>query len=118
MICVRGQGTALVGAEVHALRPFDLVRSGPWEPHRWVNAGDEPFGFLCTVDGERDKPAPLERRGVGGAAGGPGYGAVRTLSLPGLRASAPGSSSSVISAAYSSAHGCSFAARISSARAR
>jgi hypothetical protein len=24
-----------------------------------VNAGDEPFGFLCSVDGERDRPAPL-----------------------------------------------------------
>jgi S-methyl-1-thioxylulose 5-phosphate methylthiotransferase len=59
VVCVRGRGTALVGGEVHALRPFDLVRSGPWAPHRWVNAGAEPFGFLCTVDGERDKPAPL-----------------------------------------------------------
>jgi quercetin dioxygenase-like cupin family protein len=59
VICVRGTGRALVGGAVHELRPFDLVRSAPWEPHRWVNAGDEPFGFLCTVDGGRDKPAPL-----------------------------------------------------------
>ena len=59
VICVRGLGQALVGGEVHELRPFDLVRSGPWAPHRWVNAGDEPFGFLCSVDGERDKPVPL-----------------------------------------------------------
>jgi quercetin dioxygenase-like cupin family protein len=59
VICVRGTGSALVGSSVFALRPLDLVRSGPWEPHRWANAGDEPFGFLCTVDGERDRPAPL-----------------------------------------------------------
>jgi quercetin dioxygenase-like cupin family protein len=59
VICVRGEGSALVGSGVVALRPLDLVRSGPWEPHRWANAGDEPFGFLCTVDGERDRPAPL-----------------------------------------------------------
>jgi quercetin dioxygenase-like cupin family protein len=60
VVCVRGRGQALVGGAVHELRPLDLVRSGPWAPHRWVNAGDEPFGFLCTVDGERDRPAPLD----------------------------------------------------------
>ncbi|WP_028068079.1 cupin domain-containing protein [Solirubrobacter soli] len=59
VVCVRGAGRALVGAEVHALRPFDLVRSGPWQPHRWVNAGDEPFGFLCTVDSDRDRPTQV-----------------------------------------------------------
>ena len=60
VICVRGRGTALVGGAVHELRAFDLVRSGPWLAHRWVNEGDEPFGFLCTVDGARDSPAPLD----------------------------------------------------------
>jgi hypothetical protein len=25
-----------------------------------VNAGDEPWGFLCTVDTERDRPQPLD----------------------------------------------------------
>jgi hypothetical protein len=42
------------------LAPLDLVQTAPWHPHRWVNAGDEPFGFLCTVDGERDAPQPLD----------------------------------------------------------
>jgi len=60
VVCVRGRGTALVGSAVHELRPLDLVRSGPWAAHRWVNAGDEPFGFLCTVEAQRDRPAPLD----------------------------------------------------------
>jgi len=31
----------------------------PLVPHRWVNPYSEPFGFLCTVDAERDKPQPV-----------------------------------------------------------
>ena len=27
---------------------------------RWVNAGEEPWGFLCTVDAERDRPQPVD----------------------------------------------------------
>ena len=58
VICVRG-----AGRRWSAARCTSCGRStscgGPWVPHRWVNAGDEPFGFLCSVDGERDKPAPL-----------------------------------------------------------
>ena len=60
VICVRGARAGAGrrrGARAAAVRP--RPQSGPWVPHRWVNAGDEPFGFLCSVDGERDKPAPL-----------------------------------------------------------
>lgn len=60
VIALRGAGRALVGERVHELSPFDLVYVPPLAPHRWLNAGPEPFGFLCTVDGERDAPAALE----------------------------------------------------------
>jgi quercetin dioxygenase-like cupin family protein len=60
VFAVRGHGRALVGTQVVPLAPLDLVRTAPWLPHRWVNAGEEPFGFLCTVEGERDRPRPLE----------------------------------------------------------
>ena len=53
---IRGHGIALVGDEVVELVAFDVVQTPPYAPHRWMNAGDEPFGFLCTVDGERDRP--------------------------------------------------------------
>jgi quercetin dioxygenase-like cupin family protein len=61
VVAIRGAGRALVGDRVHALSPFDAVYVPPLVPHRWLNAGeDEPFGFLCTVDGERDRPGALD----------------------------------------------------------
>jgi len=60
VVAVRGHGRALVGTEVVELAPFDVVRTPPLAPHRWICAGDEPFGFLCTVEGERDAPRPLD----------------------------------------------------------
>jgi oxalate decarboxylase/phosphoglucose isomerase-like protein (cupin superfamily) len=58
-MAIRGHGRALVGREVVEMAPFDVVETPPLAPHRWVNAGEEPFGFLCTVDAERDRPQPL-----------------------------------------------------------
>jgi quercetin dioxygenase-like cupin family protein len=60
VVAVRGRGRALVGDAVVELEPMDLVQTPPLAPHRWVCAGDEPFGFLCTVDGDRDRPQPLD----------------------------------------------------------
>ena len=56
---MRGRGRALVGRDVVELAPLDIVQTPPVAPHRWVNAGEEPFGFLCTVDAERDPPRPV-----------------------------------------------------------
>jgi quercetin dioxygenase-like cupin family protein len=60
VFAVRGAGRALVGTSVHSLAPLDMVTTEPWQPHRWMNAGEEPFGFLCTVEGERDRPVPVD----------------------------------------------------------
>jgi quercetin dioxygenase-like cupin family protein len=60
VLVVRGSGRALVGEEVVACRPFDAVYVPALAPHRWMNSGDEPFGFLCTVDRDRDRPQPLD----------------------------------------------------------
>lgn len=59
VIGLRGKGHAVVGARAVALTPFDVLYLRPWEPHQFVNNGDEPFGFLCVVDAERDRPQPL-----------------------------------------------------------
>lgn len=59
VVAVRGRGRALVGDHVIDLAPMDVVETPPFAPHRWTNPGDEPFGFLCTVDGDRDRPQPL-----------------------------------------------------------
>lgn len=60
VVAVRGSGRALVGDRVVDLTPFDALYVPPLIPHRWVNEGDEPFGFLCTVDAYRDRPQPVD----------------------------------------------------------
>ena len=60
VIALRGAGRALVGREVLDLTPFDALYVPPLTPHRWMATGDEPFGFLCPVDAERDAPQPLD----------------------------------------------------------
>jgi quercetin dioxygenase-like cupin family protein len=59
VICVRGRGYALVGNSVSKIKPFDHVYVPPNTPHQFVNAGKTPFGFLCIVDAQRDRPRAL-----------------------------------------------------------
>ena len=51
-----GGGHCLIGTEVHALRPRDLVTIEPWTWHQFRAGCEEPLGFLCLVNSERDKP--------------------------------------------------------------
>ncbi len=60
VVAFRGAGRALIGDRVLDCVPFDALQVSPWTPHRWINEGLEPFGFLCTVDADRDRPAPLD----------------------------------------------------------
>ena len=60
VIVLRGSGRALVGHEVVECRPFDAVHVPPLTPHRWLNAGEQPFGFLCPVAADRDRPQALD----------------------------------------------------------
>ncbi len=57
VVILRGEGFVLIGEEVIQVRPFDLVYTRPGALHRLMNASHtEPFGFLCTVDRDRDRP--------------------------------------------------------------
>jgi quercetin dioxygenase-like cupin family protein len=60
VVAVRGAGRALVGTALIDLAPLDALYVPPMTPHRWLNEGGEPFGFLCTVDADRDAPQPLD----------------------------------------------------------
>jgi quercetin dioxygenase-like cupin family protein len=53
---LRGRGQCLVGSEVRAVKAHDLVTIPPMTWHQFRAAGDEPMGFLCMVNAERDKP--------------------------------------------------------------
>lgn len=59
VIVIRGQGIALIGEKVFPIKPHDILYVPANTPHRWVNEGTEPFGFLCPVDAERDRPQPV-----------------------------------------------------------
>ena len=60
VVVVRGSGRALVGDALIDLSPLDALYVPSLVPHRWLNEGTEPFGFLCTVDADRDAPQPLD----------------------------------------------------------
>ena len=49
VITLRGRGRVLVGDRVVELGPMEVLEIPPSAAHRWVNAGEEPWGFLCTV---------------------------------------------------------------------
>jgi len=59
VIVLRGQGTVLLGEERHDIAPYDVVFVAPGTAHQFRASGDEPLGFLCVVERERDRPVPI-----------------------------------------------------------
>jgi quercetin dioxygenase-like cupin family protein len=58
VIVVRGAGLVDLDDEQLHLGMLDVVEVGPYEKHQFINEGSAPFGFLCIVDAERDRPTP------------------------------------------------------------
>ena len=56
VLILRGRGHCLVGEEVKPLETRDLVTVPPMTWHQFRATADEPLGFLCMVNAERDKP--------------------------------------------------------------
>jgi mannose-6-phosphate isomerase-like protein (cupin superfamily) len=56
VMILRGRGHCLVGEEVRAVKPFDLVTIPSWTWHQFRATEGEPLGFLCMVNAERDRP--------------------------------------------------------------
>jgi quercetin dioxygenase-like cupin family protein len=56
VIVLRGRGVVELGGERHELNFGDTVYVAPHEVHKFANPTAEPFGFLCIVDAERDRP--------------------------------------------------------------
>lgn len=65
VIPIRGHGEAQFGCSVYKVGFGDVVYIAPNDPHQFRNPADteEPFGFLCMVNAERDAPEGVE--GVG-----------------------------------------------------
>jgi len=60
VIVLRGRGEVLLGDQVFPLGFGDTVYVAPNGPHQFRNPSAEPFGFLCMVDAQRDRPVPVE----------------------------------------------------------
>jgi quercetin dioxygenase-like cupin family protein len=56
VMVIRGAGKALIGADVISLDRFDVVYIPPRAWHQFQPTTNEPLGFLCLVNVERDKP--------------------------------------------------------------
>jgi quercetin dioxygenase-like cupin family protein len=56
VLILRGRGQCLVGDEVKQLETRDLVTVPPMTWHQFRATAEEPLGFLCMVDAQRDKP--------------------------------------------------------------
>jgi mannose-6-phosphate isomerase-like protein (cupin superfamily) len=56
VLILRGRGHCLVGTEVRAVAPNDLVYIPSMTWHQFRATEGEPLGFLCLVNATRDKP--------------------------------------------------------------
>jgi quercetin dioxygenase-like cupin family protein len=56
VMILRGQGRCLLGEEVREVKPHDLISIPPLTWHQFRAGADEPLGFLCMVNTERDRP--------------------------------------------------------------
>jgi quercetin dioxygenase-like cupin family protein len=59
VVVLRGRGEVRLGDAWHEVGFGDVVYVAPDEVHQLRNPGAEPFGFLCMVDAERDRPAAV-----------------------------------------------------------
>lgn len=56
VMILRGRARCLVFPQVRDIGEGDLVFIPPLTWHQFQTLGDEPFGFLCLVNGDRDRP--------------------------------------------------------------
>ena len=59
VVVMRGRGSVRLGEGTHEVGHGDTLYVAPGETHQLRNSGTEPFGFLCLVDAERDRPMPV-----------------------------------------------------------
>jgi len=66
VLVLRGKGDARFGCYVHRVGFGDVVYVAPGDPHQFLNPEDaaEPFGFICMVNSERDRPQAVDGAGA------------------------------------------------------
>ena len=65
VMVIRGRGEVQFGCYVYQVGFGDVAYVAPGDPHQFRNPEDteEPFGFICIVNAERDRPQSVD--GVG-----------------------------------------------------
>ena len=68
VVILRGRGVVILEDRVEPLALHDCVYVAPGAWHQFHATGEEPLGFLCVVDRQRDRPVlpeedDLERLG-------------------------------------------------------
>jgi mannose-6-phosphate isomerase-like protein (cupin superfamily) len=56
VMILRGRGHVLLGHEVRPVATNDLVAIPAWTWHQFRAPAATPLGFLCMVNGDRDRP--------------------------------------------------------------
>lgn len=64
VVVVRGVGRVRLGDQWQAVKVGDAVHVPGNTPHQFENTGQEPFGILCMVDRDRDRPILLDSEGT------------------------------------------------------
>ncbi|MEJ2695637.1 MAG: cupin domain-containing protein [Candidatus Sulfobium sp.] len=59
VICIKGEGVVRTGKLKRNMRFLDVLYIASDIVHQLRNPFDEPFGFLCIVNAERDRPVKL-----------------------------------------------------------
>jgi ribulose-bisphosphate carboxylase large chain len=62
VVGIRGRGKVRLKGRTIDLGFLDTLYIAPETPHRIYNPYNEPFGFFCIVNAERDRPRPVKRR--------------------------------------------------------
>lgn len=66
VIPIRGRGIVQFGCFIHEVGMGDVVYVAPDDPHQFRTSEEatEPFGFLCIVNADRDRPRPVDGTGA------------------------------------------------------
>ncbi len=64
VVVLRGSGRVRLGDDWNDIQSGDSVRVAGNTPHQFANPTDAPFGILCIVDRDRDRPILLDSDGT------------------------------------------------------
>lgn len=56
VVIARGEGHVLIGEEIHGVREHDVMAIPAHAWHQFRATSDNPLGFYCIVNVERDRP--------------------------------------------------------------